>query len=374
MSQEMPFALERLGMIMEGDRDDPAESLGVMNPASCRDREGRLLLFPRVVAAGNYSRIGRAAVRFTEGVPVGVARQGYALEPDEAFERNADTAGVEDPRVTFIATLDRYLMTYTAFGPLGPRIALAISTDAHRWRRLGPVKFVYQPDYGMDFDLYPNKDAILFPEPVRDPHGRPALALIHRPDFNVAWWGNPPVPIPPRGIAEPRPSIWISYAPLEAVLRAEHQLLLWFDHHLLAAPEQPWEATKLGGGTPPVLTPHGWLTLYHGVGRAPRPNTPGQTVPIYRSGALVLDRDDPRIVRYRSPEPILAPETGHEREGVVNNVVFPTAIDHAQDGDGAGWADVYYGMADARIGAARLRVPATLPQQSEVLGGVAGAE
>jgi predicted GH43/DUF377 family glycosyl hydrolase len=361
---DIPFALQRLGVVMEGNRDDPAEALGVLNPASCRDRTGRLLLFPRVVAAKNFSRIGRAEVRFADGAPVGVERRGYALEPTEEFERNADTAGVEDPRVTFIPALDRYVMAYTAFGPLGPRIALAVSTDAHSWRRIGPVKFAYMPDYGMDFDLYPNKDAILFPEPVRDPHGRLALALLHRPDFNVTWWGNPPVPIPPRGIAEPRPSMWISYAPLEEVLRAEHHLALWFDHHLLAVPEQPWEETKIGGGTPPVLTPHGWLTLFHGVGRAPRPNSPGQTVPIYRTGALVLDRDDPRIIRYRSPEPILAPETGHEREGVVNNVVFPTAIDHDPDAGEAGGADVYYGMADARIGVARLRVPATLPART----------
>src|SRR3954468_1896114 len=120
MSQESPFALERLGIIMEGDHSDPAEALGGLNPASCRDREGRLMLFPRVVAAGNYSRIGRAEVRFAEGIPVGVARQGFALEPTEAFECNTDTAGVEDPRVTYIAALDRYVMTYTAFGPLGP--------------------------------------------------------------------------------------------------------------------------------------------------------------------------------------------------------------------------------------------------------------
>jgi predicted GH43/DUF377 family glycosyl hydrolase len=45
------------------------------------------------------------------------------------------------------------------------------------------------------------------------------------------------------------------------------------------------------------------------------------------------------------------PETKEEREGRVPNVVFPTAID-VRDG---GEADVYYGMADFRIGAARLR-------------------
>jgi predicted GH43/DUF377 family glycosyl hydrolase len=48
----------------------------------------------------------------------------------------------------------------------------------------------------------------------------------------------------------------------------------------------------------------------------------------------------------RSRVPLLAPETPGEREGIVGNVVFPTAI----DGE-----DVYYGMADARIGVARLR-------------------
>jgi predicted GH43/DUF377 family glycosyl hydrolase len=96
------------------------------------------------------------------------------------------------------------------------------------------------------------------------------------------------------------------------------------------------------------------------VGLSPRPNTPGQTVPIYRAGVLVLDRDDPRKIVYRSPEPILSPETDHEREGIVNMVVFPTAIDYAANGQG----DIYYGMADARIGVARLHVPATLPTQT----------
>jgi len=49
--------------------------------------------------------------------------------------------------------------------------------------------------------------------------------------------------------------------------------------------------------------------------------------------------------------PLLEPETSEEREGTVANVVFPTAIDVRAGGE----ADVYYGMADFRIGAARLR-------------------
>ena len=36
-------------------------------------------------------------------------------------------------------------------------------------------------------------------------------------------------------------------------------------HHRLATPDSPWERLKIGWGTPPILTRHGWLILYHGV-------------------------------------------------------------------------------------------------------------
>ncbi len=362
---DRPLALQRLGQIMEGDPTNPDEALGVLNPACAHDRAGALLLYPRVVGAGNYSRVGLARVRFAGDRPVGAERLGYALEPDELFERNHDTAGVEDPRVTFIPMLDRYVMAYAAFGPLGPRAALAISEDGYRWRRLGQVKFAYDARYQTDFDLYPNKDIALFPEPVLDPHGRPALAMLHRPDFDVDWWSDAPRQVQPVGIGETRPSIWLSYAPLDAIRAAEHNLLFWFDHHQLMVPEQPWESIKLGGGPPPLLTPLGWLFLYHGVGptiledgsRGPRAT--------YAAGVVILDRDDPRRILYRAPEPILTPEHIAERKGVVSNVVFPTALDPR----GGGQVDVYYGMADARIGAARLVVPARLPGLAPSLDG-----
>src|SRR5215210_4827615 len=69
---DTPFHMERLGTIMEGDPTNPDEVLGVLNPACCRDRNGDLLLFPRIVAAGNYSRIGIARVRCdADGTPAG---------------------------------------------------------------------------------------------------------------------------------------------------------------------------------------------------------------------------------------------------------------------------------------------------------------
>jgi beta-1,2-mannobiose phosphorylase / 1,2-beta-oligomannan phosphorylase len=78
-------------------------------------------------------------------VPVGVERLGVALEPEEQWERHRGGGGVEDPRVSFVPALDRWVMTYTGWGPLGPRIALAASADLVRWERLGPVGLAFDP-------------------------------------------------------------------------------------------------------------------------------------------------------------------------------------------------------------------------------------
>ena len=137
MTAALPFQLHRLGVIMRGDADNPDEALGVLNPATARAPDGKLYMFPRVVAAGNYSRVGIAEIIFdAAGEPNRVERRGYALEPTESYEQNARTAGCEDARITYVEPLRRYLMTYTAYGPSGPRIALAESTDLLRWERL----------------------------------------------------------------------------------------------------------------------------------------------------------------------------------------------------------------------------------------------
>ena len=69
-----------------------------------------------VVARGNYSRSGIVRVRFNAGGdPVAVERLGIALEPTAPYELRADGGGCEDPRITFVEPLKRYVMTYTAF-------------------------------------------------------------------------------------------------------------------------------------------------------------------------------------------------------------------------------------------------------------------
>ena len=60
------FQLQRLGMVMEPEPGNPQEVEGVLNPAAVRGPDGELYLFPRLVAQGNYSRIGIARVRFNE--------------------------------------------------------------------------------------------------------------------------------------------------------------------------------------------------------------------------------------------------------------------------------------------------------------------
>ncbi len=77
---------------------------------------------------------------------------------------------------------------------------------------------------------------------------------------------------------------------------------------------------------------------------------------------MLLDKDHPRIIRYRSAQPVLTPLLATERYGRVPNVVFPTGIDRRDDLGMPDRFDVYYGMADDRIGVARLDLPEDLLQ------------
>src|SRR2546423_12454978 len=135
-------------------------------------------------------------------------------------------------------------MTYTADGEAGPRIALAVSHDLVRWQRLGPVRLA--PLHGLAFGAWDNKDALLYPEPVPAPDGQPALALIHRPDLGTYRPDGVRVRAPLPGLREQRPSMWLSYAPLDEV--AAEGRPVFGQHHLLAGPAQPWEHLKVGGG------------------------------------------------------------------------------------------------------------------------------
>jgi predicted GH43/DUF377 family glycosyl hydrolase len=76
---------------------------------------------------------------------------------------------------------------------------------------------------------------------------------------------------------------------------------------------------------------------------------------------MVLSKAHPREIRYRSADPILVPSLPQEQSGTVADVVFPTGIDRRDDLGSPNRFDVYYGMADDRIGVARLDLPDALP-------------
>ncbi len=123
-----------------------------------------------------------------------------------------------------------------------------------------------------------DKDAALFPRRI---DGR--WAMIHRPS-------------PIRGNAH----MWVSYSP---------DLRHWGDHELMLEARDGawWDAGKIGLGPPPLETPEGWLTMYHGV------HYTGDG-PIYRVGFALLDLEDPTIVIRRSDEWVFGPDERYERE------------------------------------------------------------
>jgi len=348
--------MRRLGMIMEPKAGEANEVEGVLNPAAVRGRDGQLYLFPRLVAKGNYSRVGIARVLFDKsGDPTGVERLGVVLEPEADYELGPDgRGGCEDPRVTYIPEFDHYVMTYTAFSRHGPRIALAVSDDLFAWRRVGLVKF--HPFEGVCFDGIDNKDASLFPVQIPGPSGKPAFAMVHRPLFPGTRPEETAHRPTSRKIDPDRECIWISYCHVDGKADS-HKVHQFVSHRKLACPVAPWEILKIGGGTPPIMSSLGWLFFYHGVHDTGQPSPTGHHLS-YSAGAMVLSKTRPTHILYRSPEPVLVPEGPLEMTGTVENVVFPTGVDRRDDLGQPDRFDVYYGMADDRIGAASLDLKA----------------
>jgi len=85
---------------------------------------------------------------------------------------------------------------------------------------------------------------------------------------------------------------------------------------------------RMGGGTPPILTDEGWLTLWHGV-------EPKEIVGIYRTYWSILDRDDPSKILRTNHEPLIEANSALtaplEEQIYVRDVVFTTGIADAGD-------------------------------------------
>lgn len=268
--------------------------------------DGQTLLLVRVEDRRGMSHL--CVARSTDGVT------NWRIDTKPTFP--ADPAnhpeelwGIEDPRVSFVPETGDYLIAYTAFSEGGPLVALARTRDFKKFERLGPVT---PPE---------DKDAAVFP--VRF-NGR--WALIHRPCAGETGLGA---------------HIWVSFSP---------DLTHWGDFQILLRARRGgwWDANKIGLSPPPLETPEGWLLMYHGV----RMTAAGC---LYRLGLALLDRADPVRVLRRSDEWVFSPREVYERQGDVEQVVFPCGW--VVEGDEI---RLYYGGADTCIALATGSLPEVL--------------
>lgn len=118
----------------------------------------------------------------------------------------------------------------------------------------------------------------------------------------------------------------------------------WPDATQCQVPAESWEVLQLGNCGSPIETSEGWLVLTHGVG-------PMRT---YSIGAILLDLDDPTVVRGQLREPLLSPSP-EEQDGYVPNVVYSCgALVHADN------LLLPYGIGDGAIGFASVALPELL--------------
>jgi predicted GH43/DUF377 family glycosyl hydrolase len=299
----------------------PWEDLAVFNPAAWYDeRNKQVLLLYRAAESHPEYKCYFGLATSGDGYHFERAGDCPVLSPStEGF----DGATIQDPRMIKIG--DWFYVTYACrhypFGqfwipevkqryavpdcpPEFPRYlrrnatltGLALTRDFKTWIRAG---WLTDP-------LLDDRDVVLFPEKIAGKY-----AMIHRP---LEWVGE--------RYGTEHACAWISMA---------DDLMGFRQSRLLIKNRYAWETDKLGVNTPPIKTPHGWLTIYHAVG----------SDKFYRWGALLLDLIDPAKVLHRTPEWLYQPEADYEIEGYYRGACFPcgaVVID--------GTLFVYYGGAD----------------------------
>lgn len=319
------FQLQRYSKnpILTPIKEHPWESKMVFNPAAVyKDR--KVYLIYRARGGDKYkgilvSRLGIAILN-KDGVTVEKRLKKPIFEPRQWYE----PAGCEDPRITKIK--DRYYLLYTAYLGSKPscpflqgertNIAMASSKDLIRWRRNG----LLLPEV-----LEAEKNGVLFPGKIGG--------------YYVCYY-------------RVEPHIYAAYSEsLESPL--------WRGHRVIASPRKGyWDEWKIGAGAPPIKTKDGWLFIYHGVDKQGLPRRQVKTgygtidfERTYRLGAMLIDKNNPEKILYRSEGWILEPKEKYEKEGMIPNVVFTCGVVVIE-----GTIFVYYGGADTVVGVATCKV------------------
>ncbi len=310
----------------------PWEDRCVLNPAVIYDdKSGEFVMLYR--AAGNDARhqIKFGLATSKDGINFTRKSDKPIFEGDHS---EPDGGCVEDPRLMKIG--DMYYMTYAAraYAPgrywleeyvegvtkapmyldetdvRGDEIPL-FAKDNITVTYLAATKdfFKYKKFGRITEPTVDNRDVFLFPEKIGGKY-----VMIGRPKFKDA--------------RVKMPSIWIYFG---------DDLIDFGAPELLMTGKEWWETQRMGGGTPPIKTEHGWFMLYHGV----------DDKGIYRVGAVLLDLKDPRKIVARTKDFLMEPEEIYETCGIYEGCVFPTGT-VVKDGT----LYVYYGTADTYIGLA----------------------
>ena len=219
-----------------------------------------------------------------------------------------ESGGVEDPRISWMGS--SYAITYSAYHAREKnrvRVHLATSEDLVHFVRHGPIS---------SRDM---RNVVLFDRPFQ---GRYA-ALLRPNDVSVGDVGGTYAEIRLGWSQDWRRGPWeIADQPL---MRTGHGPSAFQD--------------KIGPGAPPIETPEGWLSIFHGV-RTTMDGNP------YVLGVALHDREDPSRV-LMSSIPILFPSAADCRVADddyvhVPNVVFTCGALRENDGT----LRIYYGGND----------------------------
>lgn len=309
--------------LLSPNKEHPWESKYVLNTAAFRVKD-RVYLLYRAHGDDDVSRIGLAV---TDGYNVLERLPEPVFVPQDRTEKK----GVEDPRVAIFD--NKIYMLYTAYdGVIAQVSAATIGLDD-----LLNKRFDKWERKGLAFQDIWDKDAILFPEKINGKY-----IICHRIE----------------------PSIWIVHLDKLEFPAPKKK------HSIILGPRsgRMWDSLKIGAGSQPIKTKYGWLLIYHGVDRNR----------VYRLGVVLVDLDNPEHLIYRSPNPVLSPETeyeiGKEGESWVPNVVFTCGAVPANDKEVLDADDeilVYYGAADTHICLATGKVGDLIPKSiRQELGGM----
>ncbi|ESQ79012.1 glycosidase [Asticcacaulis sp. YBE204] len=209
-----------------------------------------------------------------------------AIQPQFSFQ----CYGVEDARISRVG--DRWLMTTCSVSPERHSTCLYSSTDGLDWTFEGIV---------LD---HQNKDMLIFEGLIDGKYWAQTRPL-----------GSLYFAYPPGSNWRAGPSINLAMSP---------DALHWKPCEKPGIrPHSGTLTERIGGGTPPILTDRGWLTLWHGV-------EPKEIVGIYRTYWSLLDKDDPSIILETGQDAILeaAPDLTQpiEHQMYLRDVVFTTGI------------------------------------------------